>query len=82
MKKYRLKKWVRVVLTVIVIHLSFFIWRYTGTLGDLAQHSYLHLVLCVLSWIYLLIGQVFIYEKIWKKKKNSKSSVKRFVNNL
>lgn len=66
MKKLRVKKWVRVVLTLIAIHVSFFIWRNTGTLGSLAQHDKLYLVLCTLSWGYLLIGQVFIYEKIWK----------------
>lgn len=64
--KYRVKKWVKVVLTLIAIHLSFFIWRNTGTLGELAQHDKIYLILCVLSWGYLLIGQVFIYEKIWK----------------
>lgn len=62
----RLKKWVKVVLTIIMIHICFFIWRNTGTLGELAQHDKVYLVLCVLSWFYLLIGQVLIYEKIWK----------------
>lgn len=62
----KLKKWVRVVLTLITIHVSFFIWRNTGTLGTLAQHDNFYLILCVLSWTHLLIGQVFIYEKIWK----------------
>lgn len=64
--KYRVKKWVRVVLTLITIHLSFFIWKNTGTLGSLAQHDNFYLALCLMSWIYLLIGQVFIYEAIWK----------------
>ena len=62
----RLKRWVRVVLTLIVIHISFFIWKQTGTLGELAQKSNIYLIMCVLSWSYLLIGQVLIYEKIWK----------------
>lgn len=62
----KLRKWVKVVLTLITIHLTFFIWRNTGTFGELAQHDKFYLTLCVLSWGYLLIGQVFIYEKIWK----------------
>lgn len=66
MKKLKLKKWVRVVLTLITIHLSFFIWKNTGTLGSLAQHDKFYLALCLMSWGYLLIGQVFIYEAIWK----------------
>lgn len=62
----RLKRWVRVLLTLIVIHITFFIWKQTGTLGELAQKSNIYLIMCVLSWSYLLIGQVLIYEKIWK----------------
>lgn len=62
----KLKKWVRVVLTLITIHLSFFIWRNTGTLGELAQHDKFYMILCMLSWAYLLAGQIMIYEKIWK----------------
>lgn len=62
----RLKKWVRVVITLVVIHISFFIWKQTGKLGELAQQDNLYLIMCVLSWFYLIIGQVLIYEKIWK----------------
>ena len=62
----RLKRWVRVLITLLVIHISFFIWKQTGSLGSLAQTSNTYLVLCILSWFYLLIGQVFIYEQIWK----------------
>lgn len=62
----KLKKWVRVVLTLVVIHISFFIWKQAGTIGRLAETSDVYLVMCWLSWFYLLIGQVFIYERIWK----------------
>ena len=63
--KLRMKRWVRIVITLLVIHISFFIWRQTGLLGELAQHSTVYLILCVLSWMYLIVGQVLIYEKIW-----------------
>lgn len=62
----RLKRWVKVVITLLVVHLSFFIWRQTGILGSLAQKDTFYLILCVLSWLYLTIGQVLIYEKIWQ----------------
>ena len=62
----RLKRWVKVVITLIVIHVSFFIWKQTGTLGNLAQKDNFYLVMCVLSWFVLIVGQVLIYEKIWK----------------
>lgn len=67
MKKYRMKKWVKVVITFILIHLMFFIWKQTGTLGELAQNDKFYLVLCVLSWIYLTLGQVFIFGYLWEK---------------
>ena len=62
----KLKRWVKFVLTLIVIHITFFIWKQTGTLGELAQTNRIYLIMCVLSWFYLLIGQILIYEKIWK----------------
>lgn len=62
----RIKKWVKIVFTLVVIHISFFIWKQTGRLGELAQQDNLYLIMCILSWLYLIIGQVFIYEKIWK----------------
>ena len=64
----RLKRWLRVVITLIVIHISFFIWKQTGRLGELAQNNNFYLILCVLSWFYLIAGQTLIYEKIWQKK--------------
>lgn len=62
----RLKRWVKVVITLLVIHLSFFIWKQAGVLGETVTTNKISLVLCVLSWIYLVIGQMLIYEKIWK----------------
>jgi len=62
----RLKRWVRVVITLIVIHISFFVWKQEGIISGLAQNDDFYLVLCVLGWIYLTIGQMLIYEKIWK----------------
>lgn len=67
MKKMKLKRWVRVVITILVIHISFFIWKQTGRLGELAQKDNIYLILCVASWMYLIFGQVLVYEEIWKK---------------
>ena len=67
MKKLRMKRWVKVVITILLIHLSFYIWKQTGILGELAQRNSIYLVLSVMSWIYLLIGQAMIYCKIWEK---------------
>lgn len=65
--KRRLKKWVKVVITLLLIHVSFFIWKQTGTLGELAQKDTIYLILCVASWIYLTLGQAMIYGALWEK---------------
>ena len=67
MKKKRLKKWVKVVITLLIIHVSFFIWRQTGWLGELVQKDTVYLILCIASWIYLTIGQTMIYGALWEK---------------
>ena len=69
----RLRKWVKVVLTIIVIHLSFFIWKQTGIIGNRAETSRLYLGLCMASWFYLIIGQTLIYAAIWGNKKDFKA---------
>lgn len=65
--KLRMKRWVKIVLTLITIHISFFIWKQTGTLGELAQKDMFYTVLCVASWFYLIVGQTLIYGKLWEK---------------
>ena len=67
MRNRRLKKWVKVVITLIFIHISFFIWRQTGTLGSLAQHDKGYLVLTIMSWLYLTLGQAMIYKSLWER---------------
>lgn len=67
--KLRMKKWVRVVITLIVIHISFFIWKQTGRLGEVAQKDTIYLLLTIASWIYLTVGQAMIYSSIWDNKK-------------
>ena len=62
----RLKRWVRVVITLIVIHINFFIWKQTGRLGELAQQNNIYLIVCIFTWLYLIVGQILVYERIWK----------------
>ena len=67
MRNRRLKRWVKVVITLILIHISFFIWRQTGTFGALAQHDMGYLILTILSWLYLTLGQAMIFGALWEK---------------
>ena len=63
----RVKKWVKIVITLVIIHLSFFIWKQAGILGDMAQKDVFYLILCIASWFYLTVGQVLIYRALWEK---------------
>lgn len=65
--KLRLKRGVKVVITLLIIYISFFIWRQVGTLGELAQNDVFYLILCIASWVYLTIGQALIYGALWEK---------------
>lgn len=67
MKKLRLKRGWKVVITLILIHISFFIWKQTGILGSLAQHDTGYLVLTILAWGYLTLGQTMIFGSLWEK---------------
>lgn len=58
MKKRRLKKWVKIVLIIMIILLDVIIYRKTGILGELAQTSIFYLVLTIMSWGWLLMGQI------------------------
>lgn len=66
MKKFHLKRWVKVTLTLLVIHLSFFIWKQTGVVGEMASKDNIYLALTVASWMYLIFGQVLVYQFIWE----------------
>lgn len=65
----RLRNWVRFVLTIIVIHISFYIWQQAGRYGTMATTSKLNLAICLICWIHLVIGQAYIYMKIWQQKR-------------
>lgn len=72
MKKRKLKKWVKVSISLIVGIIGLFIYAKTGILGKLAQDSIIYLLICIMAWIWLFLGQFsllyFIWEEIWIKK--------------
>lgn len=72
MKKLRLRKWVKIILTLFVVIINIGIYLKTGMLGELAQTSKFYEVLCISTWIWLLLGQMLIYGFIWKPTKNKR----------
>ena len=68
MKKRKLKKWVRVVLTIATLIIGVVIYNLTNSIGYMAQTSNFYTTLCVLAWFWLLIGQIAVLELIWEDK--------------
>ena len=68
MKKYRLTKFSRVIITLMVILLSIFIHHLMADFGAKLQNNINYLPLVVLGWIWLILGQFGAFYKIWEVK--------------
>lgn len=68
MKKYRLTKVSRIIITLMVILLSIFIHHLMGDFGTKLQSNINYLPLVVLGWIWLLLGQFGVFYKVWEVK--------------
>lgn len=67
-KKMKLRKWVKVVLTILVILVSFKIYAEMGQIRTKAVSSINYQVIAVLGWTWLLMGQIWVYSIIWERK--------------
>ena len=61
----RLKKWVKVVLTVILVISAIMIYSKVGIWGALAQNSKLYESLTLFGWFWI-IAQPFMISSIWE----------------
>ena len=68
MKKYRLTRNGKIALTIGVILLSLFIHHLMGDFGAKLQNNINYLPMVVLGWIWLFLGQIGVYFKIWEVK--------------
>lgn len=66
MQKRRLKKWVKVLLTILILIISAVIYFKTGYFGELAQDSIFYQVVCLMAWFWLIMGQIMVYVMIWE----------------
>lgn len=67
MKRYRLKKWVKVVITLILISLGIIIYGILGDLGSFMGENRLANVFILLGWFWLLVGQIMVLYVMWEK---------------
>ena len=64
--KLKLRKWVKVAITILVILFSTFVYVNEGTLGELGQNSNIYLYICITGWVWLFFGQFVFYNLIWE----------------
>lgn len=67
MKKYKLKGWVKVVLSIIVFVVSAIIYLKVDSFGVLAQTHKGYLLICIAAWFWLLTGQIIALAAIWEE---------------
>lgn len=66
MKRLKLRKWVKVVLTIMLIVLSNVIYINLGNWGEMAQTNKFYEMITCLGWAWMM-AQVFVYSAIWEK---------------
>ena len=66
MKKRRLRKWVKILLTIMTLVLSIIIYVLMAKFGEKAQESIIALVGIICAWIWLILGQFGVYYFIWE----------------
>jgi len=66
MKKLRLKRWVKVVITLIVAVVGVSVYLELRKIGADAGTSQIADILCITGWSYLVFAQIIILSGIWE----------------
>lgn len=62
----KLNKKGKLLVTIITLVISVWIYSITGTIGELAQNNIFYQALCVTAWLWLVFGQMMIYLALWE----------------
>ena len=62
----KLRKWVKVVLTMLLLILSLVIYIKLDYWGFLARSSNFYALVSIIGWFWLIVGQMVIYARIWR----------------
>lgn len=65
-KKYRLKPWVKVVITIALIIAGYVIYDMISINGALANESTLASIFICLGWFWLVVGQIMMLYLMWE----------------
>lgn len=62
----KLRKWVKVVLTMLLLTLSLIIYMKLDYWGFLARSSNFYMCVSIIGWFWLIVGQMTVYARIWR----------------
>ena len=65
-KKLKLRKWVKVVITLIILGTGILIYLGVRGIGKEVTTNDLALMLCTTGWAYLIFGQVLFLYQLWE----------------
>lgn len=65
--KRRLKKWVKVVLTIGILAFSAFLYSNINDLGMMAQHNDFYAIICMGCWAWIVLGQIMTIAYLWEE---------------
>lgn len=66
MKRRQLRKWVKVVSTILLMVIGMIVYRLSWVIGELALENHTFEILNILVWLYLLFGQFAIAYMMWE----------------
>lgn len=65
-KKIKLKKWVKVVITLILVSVGIVLYHFLANNGAYAVKNTLGSIFIYLGWIWLLVGQIMVIYTMWE----------------
>lgn len=65
MKKMKLRTGAKVVLTLLILILGMVIYLKVSYWGFLAMNNNFYLFISIISWFWLIVGQIALLGKIW-----------------
>ena len=66
MKKLKLRTGAKVVLTLLLLILGTVIYSKVSYWGFLARSSDFYMLISIISWLWLIVGQTMTYARIWR----------------
>lgn len=65
-KKLKLRLWVKVVITLILVIVGFIIYHYLGIKGSYIGENRLTNIFIYLGWFWLVAGQIMVLYVMWE----------------